>query len=59
MGNSAPLTVAEPAVPVDDGVYHVVRFIRAGANATLQVRTWLPDVYGPIFRSYVFGPSGF
>ena len=51
--------MAEPAVPVDDGVYHVVRFIRAGANATLQVRTWLPDVYGPIFRSYVFGPSGF
>ena len=34
----AALSVGEPAVPVDDGVYHVVKLIRAGGNATLQVR---------------------
>ena len=30
--------VSEPAVPVDDGVYHVVRYIRTGDDATMQVR---------------------
>ena len=25
----------------------------------LQVRSWLPDGYSQIFRSYVLGPSGF
>ena len=33
----AALSVGEPAVPVDDGVYHVVKLIRVGGNATLQV----------------------
>uniref|UniRef100_A0A4W5PZI2 Laminin G domain-containing protein n=1 Tax=Hucho hucho TaxID=62062 RepID=A0A4W5PZI2_9TELE len=31
------ITIGEPAVIVDDGKYHVVRFTRSGGNATLQV----------------------
>ncbi|KAL2094838.1 hypothetical protein ACEWY4_009557 [Coilia grayii] len=31
------ITINEPAVPVSDGKYHVVRFTRSGGNATLQV----------------------
>ncbi|XP_061754502.1 neurexin-1-beta-like isoform X7 [Nerophis ophidion] len=31
------ITIDEPAVMVNDGKYHVVRFTRSGGNATLQV----------------------
>ncbi|XP_051733534.1 neurexin 2a isoform X10 [Ctenopharyngodon idella] len=31
------ITIDEPAVTVNDGKYHVVRFTRSGGNATLQV----------------------
>ncbi|XP_028321920.1 neurexin-2-like isoform X4 [Gouania willdenowi] len=31
------ITIDEPAVIVNDGKYHVVRFTRSGGNATLQV----------------------
>ncbi|XP_030216313.1 neurexin-2 isoform X3 [Gadus morhua] len=31
------ITIDEPAVVVNDGKYHVVRFTRSGGNATLQV----------------------
>lgn len=31
------ITIDEPAVAVNDGKYHVVRFTRSGGNATLQV----------------------
>ena len=44
------VTVSEPAVPVDDGVYHVIRFIRAGSNATLQVRALHYGHYGTMFQ---------
>ncbi|XP_047738095.1 neurexin-1 [Hyalella azteca] len=29
--------IAEPVAQVNDGLYHVVKFVRTGANATLQV----------------------
>lgn len=31
------ITIDEPALVVNDGKYHVVRFTRSGGNATLQV----------------------
>uniref|UniRef100_A0A671PV49 Neurexin-2-like n=1 Tax=Sinocyclocheilus anshuiensis TaxID=1608454 RepID=A0A671PV49_9TELE len=31
------ITIDEPAVTVNDGKYHVIRFTRSGGNATLQV----------------------
>lgn len=31
------ISIDEPAVIVNDGKYHVVRFTRSGGNATLQV----------------------
>ena len=30
-------TISDPYVKVNDGVYHVIRFIRTGANATLMI----------------------
>ena len=30
-----------------------------GWRSLQQYQAWLPDVYSQIFRSYVFGPSGF
>ena len=46
--------VSEPAVPVDDGVYHVVRYIRTGDNATLQVRYRGPTPMSTFKRTPVF-----
>lgn len=31
------ISIDEPALVVNDGKYHVVRFTRSGGNATLQV----------------------
>ena len=33
-------TISEPDHVVSDGLYHVIRFTRSGANATLQVDDW-------------------
>ena len=32
---------------------------RARSNSYGEYKAWLPDGYSQIFRSYVFGPSGF
>ena len=34
------LPVGEPYHKVNDGKYHVIRFTRSGANATLQIDKW-------------------
>ena len=30
-------TISDPYVKVNDGTYHVIRFMRSGANATLRI----------------------
>jgi len=46
------ITIDEPAVLVNDGKYHVVRFTRSGGNATLQVDNQ------PVIERYPPGKTG-
>uniref|UniRef100_A0A8C5AYH4 Neurexin 3a n=1 Tax=Gadus morhua TaxID=8049 RepID=A0A8C5AYH4_GADMO len=41
------IVVQETSTPVNDGKYHVVRFIRNGGNATLQVDNWSINEHFP------------
>ena len=43
----ADILVQESSIPVNDGKYHVVRFIRNGGNATLQVDNWAINEHFP------------
>ncbi|XP_076156435.1 neurexin-3a isoform X6 [Alosa pseudoharengus] len=44
------ILVKENSIPVNDGKYHVVRFIRNGGNATLQVDNWAINEHFPAGR---------
>ncbi|XP_042181124.1 neurexin-3a-beta isoform X3 [Oncorhynchus tshawytscha] len=41
------ISVRENSTPVNDGLYHVVRFTRNGGNATLQVDNWSINEHFP------------
>uniref|UniRef100_Q07310-7 Isoform 7 of Neurexin-3 n=1 Tax=Rattus norvegicus TaxID=10116 RepID=Q07310-7 len=41
------ISIKEERTPVNDGKYHVVRFTRNGANATLQVDNWPVNEHYP------------
>uniref|UniRef100_A0A4W5KTY5 Laminin G domain-containing protein n=1 Tax=Hucho hucho TaxID=62062 RepID=A0A4W5KTY5_9TELE len=41
------ISVRENSTPVNDGLYHVVRFSRNGGNATLQVDNWSINEHFP------------
>ncbi|XP_076156440.1 neurexin-3a isoform X11 [Alosa pseudoharengus] len=45
------ILVKENSIPVNDGKYHVVRFIRNGGNATLQVDNWAINEHFPAGNS--------
>ncbi|XP_031435838.1 neurexin 3a isoform X6 [Clupea harengus] len=47
----ADILVQESSIPVNDGKYHVVRFIRNGGNATLQVDNWAINEHFPAGNS--------
>ncbi|XP_062378045.1 neurexin 3a [Sardina pilchardus] len=47
----ADILVQENSIPVNDGKYHVVRFIRNGGNATLQVDNWAINEHFPAGNS--------
>ena len=58
------IPVAEPYHKVNDGKYHVIRFTRSGANATLQIDKWdratkvplgnvLPSIHVLVFKSTI------
>nr|3MW4_A Chain A, Neurexin-2-beta [Mus musculus]3MW4_B Chain B, Neurexin-2-beta [Mus musculus]3MW4_C Chain C, Neurexin-2-beta [Mus musculus] len=44
------ISIKEERTPVNDGKYHVVRFTRNGANATLQVDNWPVNEHYPTGR---------
>ena len=44
------ITLGDTSVRVNDGSYHVVRFIRTGANATLQIDDFKTQRKNPLGR---------